>query len=84
MPVKPATGSALKTSFWLQFTSEDSSSSLPAAFRFRGCLALPAGRPRCLPPSPAAALFRGAAAPLALARDGVLIGELPLRVVTIR
>jgi len=66
----------------LYLTSEDSSSSLSAAFRFCGCLPLPAGLPRgLLPPSPAAgARFRGAAAPLALAREGVLAGELPLSV----
>ena len=63
-------------------TSEDSSSSLSAAFRFRGVLPLPAGRPRgLLPPSLTGARFRGAAAPLALAREGVLTGELPLCVV---
>ncbi len=66
-------------------TSEDSSSSLFAAFRFRGVLPLPAGRPRgLLPPSPAADRFRGAAVPLALALEGVLTGELPLSVTKVK
>ena len=67
-------------------TSSSSSSSLSAAFRFHGCPPLPAGRPRgfLLPPSPTAARLRGVAVPLALAREGVLAGELPLSGVEIK
>ena len=60
-------------------TSEDSSSSLSAAFLFfGGGFAFAAGRAWGLPASPAAARFRGVAALFALDLEGVLFGELPL------